>query len=86
MERPETSLTLKDPGSEDLGSYIRKLRCREKIIYWVMVCDVMLAIPDLIEAKFRPVYGGRNWGWKESSEFLLPQKVDFYTALPFCPA
>jgi hypothetical protein len=26
------------------------------------VCGVMLTISDLTEAKFWPVYGGRNWG------------------------
>lgn len=42
----------------------------------MMVCGVKLTIPDLTEAKFWPVYGGRNWG-VESLKFLLPQEKDF---------
>ncbi|EGV96578.1 hypothetical protein I79_011010 [Cricetulus griseus] len=52
-----------------------------------MVCSVTLTIPDLTEAKFWPVYGGRNWGRKESfKSSYFPKKSRLYTALPFCPA
>lgn len=77
VERPETSLN---------KSLTVKTRApiydTEKIIYWV--CGVKLTISDLNEAKFWPVYGGRNWGWKESLRVpTSPRKSRLYTALPF---
>lgn len=46
------------------------------------VCGVMLTISDLTEAKFWPVYGGRNWGGgRKALVLLLPQeKVDLHSS------
>lgn len=69
----------REPGSEDLGSYLRKkTKMHRENNLLGNGRDVMLTIPDLTEAKFWPVYGGRNWGWKESLRIpTSPRKVDF---------
>lgn len=51
-----------------MGSYLRKkTKMHRENNLLGNGRDVMLTIPDLTEAKFWPVYGGRNWGWKRKA-------------------